>query len=235
MPSKPQIVVENWEGANNSPEHYQKFKQMGQYRDLSTIWITPTRGVIPAKVVLNWMSLMMPPNQPVVKSFAIQQEVGHAYNRCLIDVLSNPALAKFKYVLTVEEDNTPPMDGLLKLYESIQEYDVVGGLYWTKGEGGSPMIWGDPKSPNTFVPQVPLPDCIQRCNGLGMGFTLFRMEMFRDARFTFGEWFKTVCGKEGMMTQDLYFFQKAAELGYKFACDTRVRVGHYDLENDVVW
>src|SRR6185436_14658679 len=105
---------------------------------------------------------------------AVGYEVGHAYNNILVEVLRNPYFAKFQYFLTVEEDNTPPPDGLHKLYESIQEYDAVGGLYWTKGESGVPMIWGDPKEPNTFIPQPALKDTVQQCNGLGMGFTLFR-------------------------------------------------------------
>jgi hypothetical protein len=37
------------------------------------------------------------------------------------------------------------------------------------------------------------------------------------------------------MTQDLYFFQKAREFGYKFACDSRVRVGHYDAASQLMW
>ena len=33
-------------------------------------------------------------------------------------------------------------------------------------------------------------------------------------------------------TQDLKLFENAGKLGYKFACDSRVKVGHYDIEND---
>ena len=47
-------------------------------------------------------------------------------------------------MLTVEQDNLPPQDGIMKLYESIEEgFDVVSGLYWTKGDAGQPMIYGD--------------------------------------------------------------------------------------------
>jgi hypothetical protein len=38
-----------------------------------------------------------------------------------------------------------------------------------------------------------------------------------------------------MFTQDLWFFQRAHELGYKVACDARVRVGHYDAANQIMW
>jgi len=153
--------------------------------------------------------------------------------------LSDPELSKWKYILTLEEDNLPPPDGLLKLYENIEQYDVIGGLYWTKGEGGQPMIYGDINDKEfNFRPQPPIND-IQECNGLGMGFTLFKTDIFRDERLE-KPWFKTLQewdsekGARGY-TQDLYFFEKIKKLGYKVACDTRVKVGHYDVEMDVVW
>ncbi len=64
--------------------------------------------------------------------------------------------------------------------------------------------------------------------------------MFRDKRFKKGEWFKTEQSFEPGVgarayTQDLHFFEKAGSMGYKFACDTRVRVGHYDSNSDIIW
>ncbi len=230
----PQIVIENWEGKNNSPSNWERYKALGLYRDLSTIWVTPTRGTMATKLAFNWMGLCAGFNQGLARMCVVGYEVGAAYNNAIKEILSNPALAKFKYMVTIEEDNSLPPDGLLKLYESIQNYDAVGGLYWTKGPGGVPMIWGD-ASTDTFVPQPPKPEAILPCNGLGMGFTLFKIEMFKHPGFVFGEWFKTVTDPGKVMTQDLYFFKKAKELGFKFAVDCRVRVGHYDINSDVVW
>lgn len=235
MIPKPQVIVEDFSGKNNTPEKYSRFKEMGLYRDLSTVWVTATRGTVPAKVVLSWMQVIGGFNSPLIRIFCVRQRVDHAYNTAFATILSDPILSKYPYILTVEEDNTPPSNGLIKLFESIQEYDAVSGLYWTKGEDGVPQIWGDPAEPFTYRPQTPLPETIQRTNGIGMGFALFRTEMFKDKGFTFGEWFKTSQEPGETMTQDLYFCKKAAELGYKLAVDTRVRVGHYDLENDILW
>jgi hypothetical protein len=167
-------------------------------------------------------------------------EVGEAYNQAIKMILENPDLSKFKFILTIEEDNASPADGLLKLYESIDEYDAVGGIYWTKGPEGQPMCYGNPSEvPLNFIPQNPAPDTITPCNGLGQGFTLFRLEMFKDKRFEYGKWFETKqeVTPQGAVayTQDLWFFQKARELGFKFACDTRVKVGHWDKENRKMW
>lgn len=229
------IIVDNYEGKLNTPDRYKEWEKLGYYRDLSTVWVTPTRGTMGTRVAFSWMHIMGGFNQPLAKFSVEKYEVGQAYNEALKSIFSSPGLSKFKYMLTVEEDNTAPPDALLKLYENIDKYDAIGGLYWTKGEAGVPMIWGDPKLPGTYIPQPPIKDSIQECNGLGMGFTLFRLDMFKNPGFEQGQWFKTVTEPGCVMTQDLYFFKKAQELGYKFAVDTRCKVGHYDHNTGVIW
>lgn len=243
--AKPQIIIQDLNGY--SGRHNQdldssiaRIEKAKTYQDLSTICIIPTRGMIHAKVIQNWWTLFTPMNQKFIRMFAIGMEVGAAYCNMIEAILADPNLSKWKYILTLEEDNMPPPDGLLKLLENMDKYDAIGGLYWTKGELGQPMIYGNPHEiPLTFVPQLPIPETIQECNGLGMGFTLFKLDIFKDPRVP-KPWFKTLqeykpgVGARGY-TQDLYFFENIYKLGYKVACDTRVKVGHYDKENDIVW
>lgn len=236
---KPQIVIEKIEGFHN-----QKPKDLiikgNSYKDLSTICIIPSRGTVPIKVVTSWWNLMPAMNQQFMRMPIIGMEVGEAYSQGIETILGHPELSKWKYILTLEEDNCPPPDGLLKLYENIEKYDAVGGLYWTKGVDGKPMCYGDPKAiPVSFSPFMPDPDSVIPCRGLGMGFTLFRLEMFKDKRLP-KPLFKTVqTYKEGVgaqsYTQDLKFFEEAGKLGYKFACDARVKVGHYSVQDDIMW
>jgi hypothetical protein len=238
----PQILVPDNAGIHNASDYATRLEKEKTYRDLSTIIVCPTRGMISARIVQSWQGLIRPMNQKVLGPlFMENMEVGEAYNQVIKMILENPELASFKFLLTLEEDNAPPADGLIKLYENIDEYDAVGGLYWTKGEAGQPMCYGNPDvMPMNFIPQVPAADTVTPCNGLGMGFTLFRMEMLKDSRFEYGNWFKTKQevvpgGGTQLMTQDLYFFQKAREMGYKFACDSRVKVGHYDANAQIMW
>ena len=247
MTQAPQIITPEG-GFHNADLHRSRERLLkgSTYRDLSTVCIVPTRGMVPVRVLQSWLGLMAPMNQKFIRLFMTNMEVGDAYEQGVAYVLSHPDLCQWKYLLTLEEDNMPPPDGLLKLYEAIegkvdgQKYGAVGGLYWTKGEGGQPMIYGDPAAmPLNFIPQIPKPDTTHHCNGLGMGFTLFRMSMLADARMT-RPLFKTEqsympgVGSKAY-TQDLYFFEKAAGWGYRFACDTRVKVGHYDHAADMVW
>jgi hypothetical protein len=240
---KPQIIIPNYEGAHNQDleKSQERLLQSKTYRDLSTIIICPTRGQVSAKVVQSWMGLIRPMNQKVIGPlFAIGMEVGEAYNSMIEMIMANPEFSTWKYILTIEEDNMPPPDGLLKLYEDMDHYDVVGGLYWTKGEGGQPMIYGDPAiEPMNFIPQVPQTEGLQPANGLGMGFNLFKIDIFKNPDLP-RPWFKTVQefipgqGTRGY-SQDLYFYENAGKIGYRFACDTRVKVGHYDVAMDIVW
>jgi hypothetical protein len=241
---KPTIVVENLNlGINNADLQatIERLNRGKTFQDLSTVIVCPTRGVITDRVVQSWMGLIRPMNQKVIGPIFIRgYEVGQAYNTAVEMILANPELSKWKYMLTIEEDNLPPAEGLLKLYEDMEKFDVVGGLYWTKGEGGQPMIYGDPSvQPVNFIPQKPIPDTVQPANGLGMGFNLFKIDIFKDPKIQ-KPWFKTLqefvpgLGSK-QYTQDLYFYENAGKAGYKFACDTRVRVGHFDASTDVVW
>ena len=122
-----------------------------------------------------------------------------------------------------------------KQMEKHPELSVISGLYWTKGEGGVPQIWGDPKDPVVnFRPQVPVPGQLIECCGTGMGFALWRISMFKDKRLE-KPWFKTRASKDGVGTQDLAFFSMARKFGYRCAVDCSVLVGHHSLSDDITW
>jgi hypothetical protein len=199
--------------------------------------------VIPAKVVQNWMGIMNPMNQKFTRIFMIGLEVGAAYSQAIDQILANPELSKWKYILTLEEDNLVPPDGLIQLQAAMHqhpEFSAIGGLYWTKGDAGQPMCYGRPNvHPRNFVPFAPTANEITECNGLGMGFTLFKMDLFKDEKIK-KPLFETVqrydSGKGvACYTQDLAFFEKAGTLGHQFACHAGVLVGHYDINQDIVW
>jgi hypothetical protein len=211
----------------------------GSWKDQSIVWITPSAESIPAKVVWSWLHLIFPPNNKLYRMLALGMEVGEAYSNALDAILAHPELSKWKYVLTVEHDNAPPQDGvinLLKRMDDHKEFACIGGLYWTKGPEGVPQIWGDPKAPDlNYRPQVPVPGQLVECNGTGMGFNLWRMEMFRDKRLP-RPFFKTkASAQEGVGTQDLAFWGEARKLGYRCAVDCGVLVGHYDQQSDTMW
>lgn len=234
--SDPQIIVGGIDGHHNQ-QSVERVENGNAYKDLSTVCVVPTRGTVPARAVETWMGLMAPMNQPFVRVFVSGMEVGAAYDEAFHMILEHPVLKDWKYVLTLEEDNLPPPDGLLRLYESVGDYAAVGGLYWTKGEEGQPMIYGRPGELPMFAPRPPEPDTVMECNGLGMGFTLFRLDAFRDMERPYFKTLQEWSPEEGARayTQDLYAFERLRDAGHKVACDTRVKVGHLDPRTGIVW
>jgi hypothetical protein len=229
---KPEIIV----GGETEGHHNENTKDRA-YRDLSTVMVMPTRGTIPARVCEALMGLMTPMNQPFTRLFVSGMEVGAAYDTAVACILDHPQLKDWKYMLTVEEDNLPPPDGLLKLLESMEDYAGVGGLYWTKGEGGQPMAYGQPGAMPEYAPWLPPTDTVAPVNGIGMGFSLFRLDIFKELERPYFEtvqkWDPQTGGKTG--TQDLHFCGRIRERGHKVACDTRVKVGHLEQDTGIVW
>lgn len=218
------------------------------YRDTSTLVVIPTRGMVNHRVVACWQNLIAPMNQKRAILFAAGDEVGQAYNRLIEMALSDPGLRDWKYVLTLEDDNLVPPDAHVRLLESIEDgkWDAVGGVYFTKGDINMPMAYGDPDEFSRTgvldfrprdVREALASGQIMPVNGLAMGCTLWRMDLFRQLS---APWFVTVADhtpEKGAQcaTQDLYFCERAKRAGKRFAVDLRVKVGHLDVNTGTVY
>jgi len=238
---RPQLVIQDFGGAHNADLGRTRARLLkgGSWKRQRIIVIIPTDAMLPAKAALSHWNLAFPPNNGVFRLLAQGMEVGDAYSTAIEQILQHPDLSIWEYILTLEHDNLPPPDGVLQLIAQMEqhpEYAAIGGLYFTKGEGGVAQIWGDPSDPVlNFRPRVPQPDALMECCGTGMGFTLFRLAMFKDQRLARPLFRTKMSGTEGLGTQDLMFWMEARKYGYRCAIDCRVRVGHYDVAADMVW
>lgn len=226
------------------------------YRDSSTVIVIPSRAhpdtpsmaFFAQPVVQAWQNLLAPMNQKRAILFSSGHEVGQAYNAMISNILAHPELSKWKYVMTLEDDNIPPPDAHIRLLESIEwgNYDAVSGLYFTKGEYNMPMAYGDPEEYKKtgvlgFAPRdvraALAAGQIMPVNGIACGAALWRMNLFREVP---PPWFVTVNdiipGKGAICTtQDLDFCSKAVRAGKRFAVDMRVRVGHLDTASGTIF
>lgn len=218
------------------------------YEDASMIVLCPSRSeMIHHRVVAAWQGMIWPMNQKRALFIITGAEVGRAYDDMVEQVLSHPELSKWKYVMTLEDDNLPPPDAPIRLMESIQlgPFDAVGGLYFTKGDVNMPMCYGDPHEflrtgvldfrPRDVTKAVQMGGVLE-CNGIAMGCSLYRLDVFRKVP---RPWFMTLNdvyegGAKGF-TQDLFFCDKARRVGSRFAVDCRVRVGHLDTDTGTVY
>lgn len=212
------------------------------------VTVLPAAATIPTRVALSHRSLIFPPNQPAHWVGAIGCEVGDAYSRAVDEILAHPELSTWEYLLTIEADNLVQPDAVVRLIRRMEEHPelaAISGLYWCKGPGGPPHIWGDVADPVlNFRPQAPDPKGgLVECCGLSMGLTLHRMSMLRDLkkRGHPAPWWRTTASmEEGTGTQDLHFWTRVRPLGFRCAVDCSVLVGHLDHEGKfgppgVVW
>lgn len=245
--TKPAIYMDSDSGVHNADLEKTRDRLIkgDTYRDCSTVCIIPTRGVIPARVVQSWLSLFSPMNQKFTRIIVEGMEVGEAYSSAIENVLAHPDLSKWRYILTLEEDNLPPPDGLLHLIEDMntlpKEFAAVSGLYFCKGPAGAPMAYGNPAEDPmvNFIPWLPPADCVSEVHGIGCGFALWRMEFFKDERlgkpiFETVQRYQPGVGGQAY-TQDLHLCERARKIGWKFAVSTRCLVGHWDQENQQAW
>jgi hypothetical protein len=215
----------------------------GSWKKQRIVCIIPSDSKIPAKCALAIWNLVFPPNQGVARILAVGCEVGDAYSQSIEGCLAHPELSQFEFVLTIEMDNAPPNDGVIQLVEILEnrpELSAISGSYFTKGIGGCWQGWGDVSDPLlNFRPQIPEPGKVKEVYGLGMGFCLYRLSMFKDKRLS-RPLFKTKADRNGAGTQDLMFWAEARKYGYRAAVACDVHVGHYDLDGkfgppDTMW
>ena len=232
---KPEIVAYEY-GRHNSDLSLSagRILEGGSWKHQRIVVLLPSAAMLPARVALSHWNLIFPPNQAAYRMLCLGMEVGEAYSKGIEAILAHPELSKWEYLLTIEHDNVPPPDGLLKLLRRMEanaHLSCIGGLYWTKGEGGVPQIWGDVKDPQWNArPQPPRQGELIECCGTGMGFNLWRLSMFKDPALR-RPWFET----RGGSTQDMYAWSDLRARGYRCAIDCDVLVGHYDAVSGVTW
>ena len=235
------LITPNFSGRHNADLNLSAMRLNIAHsaQDLSTICLIPNDGLLSAVIVERWLGQVSQMNQKFVRLPIINPDKYFALNGSIENILATPKLNEFKYILTMEQDSLPPFDGLIRLFESMDNFDVVGGLLYTKGEESKPMIYGHPQMiPSSYTPVSPMGEGIQPCLGLGTGFTLFKLDIFKNPLLT-KPWFRSnpgfEVGKPTNVHPDMYLFENLHKLGYKVACDTRIKVGHFDAKNDIVW
>ncbi len=198
------------------------------FKDRSIAVLTPTRKFIHCQVVASWQELQWPLNAPHKGVICKGREVADAYNALFGAVLNDEEMSKFTYVLTLEDDNLPPPNAVLKLLHVLEhsDYDAVSGLYHTKSAPSVPLVLGDIRKPDDFTAQ-PVTQGVVEVNAIPMGCALWRLQLFRSMP---APWFKT----EGA-SHDIYFARNARAAGHRFAVDLDLRVGHMDTETEVIY
>ncbi len=142
------------------------------------------------------------------------------------------------YIYWLDDDVIPPADAFLKLWK--HQKDIINGVYWSKSNPPMPLL---------FRGHLDMPylnwhvgDLIE-IDAAGNGLTLVKTEVYRKISETVGgPWYSTEYGSfPGVKqtpynnTEDLYFYWKAKQAGYKIWADTSVQAMHFDKNNNVMY
>lgn len=134
-------------------------------------------------------------------------------------------LGMFDYVLMVDSDMILPSNTLTLLCE--REGDVILGCYPKKGtkDGCVELFKNGTSNFEKFWYYNELPDEARLpVKGGGFGCAFVRTQLFFDLPYP---WFKYVVYDNGdILSEDLYFCDKALGSGFRIEADTRIRCGH---------
>lgn len=227
------------------------YVNLNSYQDKSIVCVIPTRGMVDVRVVDSWFKLITPINHKFTKLFMANGDLDNAYNTAIITILNHPELKDRRWVLTMEDDNIPPPDGILKLVDSMlennNEFRAISGTYWTKPSRDviehAPIAFGCPDIGewNMMAPPLTEDGSVVPCCLIPLGFTLIDTNVFRELEYP---WFKTleqhdtsrgIFEQNVGATPDSYFFQKMWQKNMKIGCRGDIKVGHLDSKTNQIW
>lgn len=207
----------------------------------------PSFGMVSLRWHSHMLQLQNPLNRSVYHGYVIGGEVGQSRNILVDQALNwtNDYGHTVSHVFFVDDDCLVPPYALSVLLS--RKRPIVGGLYYAKTPAEQPLVL--PDAFGGTVTDLPRNEVIE-CYGHGMGCTLIELRVFQEilaaglvkydevngkrvAQFfsttrdelTFAESGAPIYTNQ---TEDIFFLNKARELGYSGAVDTGVFCFHWD-------
>lgn len=188
----------------------------------------PCGGSIKADTVISLLTTLQAP--PTEKALYIA--TGNYVHENRTTIVKRALLNKATHVMFIDADMTFPPNGIDRLMKD--DKDIVGANYNVRG---NPSLGNTPASTVKFVdenkrfiakPGSEIPRELFKCYAVGTGFMLIKMSVFEklsEPWFFFRDYIKDDGGRE-MMTEDVYFCEKANEAGFEVWCDPQIPMGH---------
>ncbi len=132
----------------------------------------------------------------------------------------------YDYIFFIDADMVYPEDSIIKLLASGK--DIIGGYYIGRKEPMNPVhfkqILNVPEMAKIENCITPSNEIVEQAAG-GFGGVLVKRSVLEKMSFP---WFRCTYNDEdsSWLGEDIYFFQKASELGLKSYVDTNVKYGH---------
>ena len=200
-----------------------------------TIAVPHTGRYLPAQFTWAFANLHPPMNYNTRYVNTYKMPVDTARNLMAEQAVQH----KSKYLLFIDEDVILPPHALRQLIftaEHRPDAGAIAGIYCHKAKPPMPMVFrGNGGGPYW---DWKLGEVFE-ITGSGMGCTLIRVEVFMNIE---KPWFKSVDDMSSFLdgvnfgqlwTEDLYFYKKLTDAGYKAYADSNVLCDHWDLDNNI--
>jgi glycosyl transferase family 2 len=173
---------------------------------------------VPLMWAVNLQSLMMMPVNTNCTTFVV---LGKHVDEARTELVEKALAANVKYIFFLDEDTVPPPNAvrhLLKVMETHDYIDVVGGIYVSKSDEPYPLVFRSSGNGSYWNWK---PNELFWVTWLGMGSTMIRAEIFHHIP---KPWWKTVRESEGdkltRSTEDAFVCEKILRAnGYEKGLD----------------
>lgn len=188
--------------------------------------LVPTRFSVPVDFWITFMKVLGQIGKSCEPSFFYNSHTPlyEARNRLVEDALRE----KTDWTLWIDSDVIPPPN----VYEQLRSHnkDIVSGLYFQVTPPFLPIahLWYAAENKSDFIrPQDLKLGQTYPIYSAGMGCVLVKTEVFKRMEIP---WFDH---KPNVVSEDVYFYQKAKELGYQSYLDTNVLAEHFGATSTV--
>lgn len=192
----------------------------------------PSFGMVSTYFMQARISQQFPLVSSAIDKIVLNRPIAEARNEIVEYALQQGA----NYIYWLDDDVLAPPDAFLKMF--MHQKDIVNGVYWSKSNPPMPLLFrGHLQGPYL---DWHVGDLIE-IDAAGNGLTLVKTDVYRNIP---EPWYSTEYvsfpGVKQTLspsnnTEDLYFYWKARNAGYKIWADTSIQAFHFDKTNNVAY
>lgn len=194
----------------------------------------PSFGMVSTFFLQSRLSQQFPLVSSAIDHIVLNKPIADARNEIVEFALSQGA----NYIYWLDDDVVAPSDAFLKMYNHNK--DIINGVYWSKSNPPMPLLFRNHLEGPYW--NWHMGDLIE-IDAAGSGLTLVKTDVYRKiSEKVGGPWYSTeyssfpgVSGSPANNTEDLYFYWKAREAGYKIWADTSIQALHYEKNSQVLY
>lgn len=207
---------------------------MGKTFGVNVVVGIPSFGMLSTYFLQSRMAQQFPLVSSAIDKIVLNKPIAEARNEIVQFALDQGA----NYIFWLDDDVIAPGDAFLKMYN--HQKDIVNGVYWSKSNPPMPLLFRNHLEGPYWDWHIG--DFIE-IDAAGNGLTLVKTDVYRKISETVGgPWystnyssFKGVNSSPSNNTEDLYFYWKAKQAGFKIWADTSIQAFHYEKNSQILY